>query len=100
MYLVETAGRAFPCFRHGTDYILNLMDQVPRRIMRNIILPLPGRISHPSTTIYMAAYKSIHGCWITPHTARHCLIAIFSDVGFTDKAEFSLMCYHIRRLSY
>jgi hypothetical protein len=22
--MVETAGRAFPCFRHGTDYILNL----------------------------------------------------------------------------
>lgn len=25
MYLVETVGRALPCFRHGTDYILNLM---------------------------------------------------------------------------
>lgn len=24
MYLVETVGRAIPCFRHGTDYILNL----------------------------------------------------------------------------
>jgi len=22
--LVETVGRAIPCFRHGTDYILNL----------------------------------------------------------------------------
>ncbi len=36
--MVETAGRAFPCFRHGTDYILNLQEsQVLRRIMRNII---------------------------------------------------------------
>lgn len=22
--MVETVGRALPCFRHGTDYILNL----------------------------------------------------------------------------
>ena len=52
MYLVETVGRAFPCFRHGTDYILNLQLQVLRRIMRNIIFTLSGRISHPSTTTY------------------------------------------------
>jgi hypothetical protein len=50
--MVETAGRAFPCFRHGTDYILNLCClQVPRRLMRNIIFYLEVRISHPSTTI-------------------------------------------------
>ncbi|MDQ0220051.1 hypothetical protein J2S21_003166 [Peribacillus cavernae] len=24
-YVVETVGRATPCFRHGTDYILNLL---------------------------------------------------------------------------
>jgi hypothetical protein len=29
MYLVETVGRALPCFRHGTDYILNLVVSGP-----------------------------------------------------------------------
>jgi len=58
---------------------------------------LKGWNSHPSTTM-KAAYKSIHGCWITPHTARHCLIASLSDLGFTDKAGFSLVCCHTRRL--
>ena len=42
--LVETVGRAIPCFRHGTDYILNLFHQVLRRLMRDLVLPgLPGR---------------------------------------------------------
>jgi predicted small integral membrane protein len=40
MYLVETVGRAIPCFRHGTDYILNLLFvQVLRRLMRIVVLP-------------------------------------------------------------
>lgn len=42
--LVETVGRAIPCFRHGTDYILNLLQQVLRRIMRDLVLSrLPDR---------------------------------------------------------
>lgn len=97
--LVETVGRALPCFRHGTDYILNLIiSQVPRRIMRNIFLPgSQAGFRILVLPLFMAAYKSIHGCWIAPHTARHCLTAI-SGLGFTDKAGFSLMRYHIRRL--
>jgi len=51
MYLVETVGRALPCFRHGTDYILNLLfHQVPRRIMRKKNLSMVISFSHPSTT--------------------------------------------------
>ena len=42
--MVETVGRALPCFRHGTDYILNqafmFVDLVPRRVMDNIDLPV------------------------------------------------------------
>lgn len=34
--MVETVGHVVPCFRHGTDYILNLCNQVPRRIIRNL----------------------------------------------------------------
>ena len=66
--------------------------------MRNIYLP-DSKVGFRILVLpnYLAAYKSIHGCWITPHTARHCLIAI-CDLGFTDRAGFSLMCYHIRRL--
>ncbi len=97
--MVETVGRAIPCFRHGTDYILNLLENRSFGVLCGtyIYLNLSGRVSHPSTTL-QAAYKSIHGCWIAPHTARHCLIACFSDLGFTDKAEFSLVCCHTRRL--
>ncbi len=51
------------------------------------ILVLPTRV----------AYKSIHGCWIAPHTARCCHIIIVDDLEFIDKAKLSLMCYHIRR---
>lgn len=36
--MVETVGHVIPCFRHGTDYILNLKNQVLRRIIRNINL--------------------------------------------------------------
>lgn len=76
--MVETVGRAIPCFRHGTDYILNLsvVSQVPWRLMRNIfLLEKSSRVSHPSTTL-KAAYESIHGWWIAPHTARDCLTTI------------------------
>ncbi len=95
--LVETVGRAIPCFRHGTDYILNLhLTGPPASYARCSFIRIPGSITHPSTA-RMAAYKSIHGCWIAPHTTRHCLIAIH-DLGFTDKAGFSLACCHARRL--
>lgn len=50
MYLVETVGRAIPCFRHGTDYILNPIYRVLWRIMQNINLSLSDCILHPSTT--------------------------------------------------
>jgi hypothetical protein len=96
--MVETVGRALPCFRHGTDYILNLNDQVLRRIMRNIVLLVHQVEFRILVLPVLAAYKSIHGCWITPHTARHCPIAIKSDLGFTDQAGFSLVCCHTRRL--
>lgn len=66
------------------------MQNVNLHHSRSCILVLP----------ILAAYKSIHGCWITPHTARYCLIARVSNsnLGFTDKAGFSLLCYHKRRL--
>lgn len=76
MYLVETVGRALPCFRHGTDYILNLCSRGPLAYYAEYRFYLMSdRIPHPSTA-RMAAYKSIHGCWITPHTARHCHITL------------------------
>ncbi len=53
MYLVETVGRAFPCFRHGTDYILNLKLSGPPAYYAKYNLYLSGRISHPSTTNYV-----------------------------------------------
>lgn len=37
MYLVETVGRALPCFRHGTDYILNLQSEGPLAYYANHI---------------------------------------------------------------
>jgi hypothetical protein len=37
MYLVETVGRAIPCFRHGTDYILNLLVEGPLAYYTNCI---------------------------------------------------------------
>lgn len=52
MYLVETVGHAIPCFRHGTDYVLNLYYTGPSAYYAKVYLPLfiTGRFSHPSTT--------------------------------------------------
>ncbi len=99
---METVGHALPCFRHGTDYILNLIIIGSPASYAEYIFTLNGQELHILVLPNMAAYKSIHGCWITPHTARYCLIALKdipnSNLGFTDKAGFSLLCYHKRRL--
>jgi len=73
---METVGHIIPFFRNGTDYILNQYKYWFLGVLCRIyFLPDKGKIPHPSTTKLLAAYKSIHGCWITPHTTRYCLIA-------------------------
>lgn len=97
MYLVETVGRAIPYFRNGTDYILYLnIFQVPRRIIRNIYL-----LSLSRFRILVLPFRQP----ISRYTAVGLLhiplgiaLSHLSNLGFTDKAGFSLMCYHIRRL--
>ena len=73
---METVGRIIPFFRNGTDYILNQSKYWFLGVLcRTYFLPDKGKIPHPSITKLLAAYKSIHGCWITPHTTRYCHIA-------------------------
>lgn len=97
---METVGRAIPCFRHGTDYILNLKVEVLWRIMRTEffscycnqefrILVLP-RMWQP-----MSRYTAVGLLHIPLGIA---LSYKNYDLGFTDKARFSLVCCHTRRL--
>lgn len=50
--MMETVGRADPCFRHGTDYILNLHEAGPPAYYAKYDFGRNnGGISHPSATI-------------------------------------------------
>ena len=50
VWYMETVGRAFPCFRHGTDYILNLYLGPLAYYTKHIFYQSLGSISHPSIT--------------------------------------------------
>lgn len=102
MYLVETVGRAIPCFRHGTDYILNLLVTGPSASYAK--LSFARNLSQASFRILVLPLKwqpmSRYTAVGLLHIPLGIALSCYHDLGFTDKAEFSLMCYHIRRLSY
>jgi len=75
MYWWRRWDMSFHAFVMALTISWTLKFKVPRRIIRNVYLPSLVRISYLSTT-KLAAYKSIDGCWITPHTTRYCLTAL------------------------